>query len=1328
MGTAFTIAGVVAVVVIATAVLTTLVNVGGVHRYLIGLAQKEATAKLGVPVSIQNFTLHLAELRVDLYGTEIAGAAPLQRFPLLRVNHIEASLRIVSLLHLSWYLNRLQIDHPVVWIVHDKNGNSNLPRMAGNAGQSNQNLFRIEIRDTVVNNGALYLNDHSRLLNANLREFAAQIGYSNQPAYIGNLAYSDGHLQFGSLRPIPHNLSVSFAATPRELILNRAAIKAGRTTLVASGRLSDYSDPDVRIHYAATVDTGQLDSLLPQPPLQLTGLIQIDGDAAYRRAGAQPPLQALTLNGEVASDKLWLHKASIHVPLTHLTARFLLANGNASVSDFNAGAMGGEVTATASASDLGGKPHGSANASLRGVSLTAVQQALPYSGLSSVVTGQLTGSTSASWGPAAEDLEVKADFAIAGRMRQHAPHSELAATTLSQSATTLNRQQTGMPLESHIKGDYSRSHQRLHLADSYIRTPETTLSLTGSISRTSSLAVHLQANDLTELADFSDLLPGTKAAQTLRSLGLAGEASFQGTVSGTIAAPQITGHLAASPLHVNGSQWKTVRTDVQLSPTVIRLQNAHLELASQGQINLDANAALDHWSVSKTTQFAVSGEASNIDVADLRRLAHRNVPVTGILNARLHVHGNIEALDGSGSIHLTRATAYRQPVPSAVLSFSAAKGQIETNLGIDIAGGVVKAVASIRPDNRAYVAQITSSGVRLDEIQRLRSRGVNATGVIAFDAEGRGTLDNPEIKARLRISRAVIENHPISGVNLQINLEHRLMDASLKANVAQAPVEAQAKVSLTANYPADISLNTEPVPLQTLLALYRPELAASISGLTEVHLTLHGPLKNMKAIEGQATIPTLKISYQNRVNLAATAPIHVDYRDGLLNLQPVQISGTDTDLRLQGTIPLQDHTPTSLQVAGTIDLQIAQLFDPELRSAGTARINIHTSNAPNSGGFTGTVEIANASLASAAFPVGLQDGNGMLNVTGNRIDISSFRGTVGGGAVVAQGGVSLRPALAFDLGLTASDVNVLYPQGVRDSFSANLRFTGSYERALLGGSIAVSDVAFTPGFDFMSTATQFSGGVATPTAPGFLQNIALNVAVHSTETLSPVSRTLSAAGTAELEIRGTAAHPSLLGRVNLTGGSMLFHGNRYVLTGGTVQFVNPAQIRPVLNLSLSTTIQQYNIDLRFTGPADQLRGEYTSNPSLPRVDIISLLAFGTTTEASATGPNPANQAVKSLASQASGQITSRISKIAGISQLSVSPVLAGNTAQGPPGAVITIRQQVTGNLFVTFSTNVASTQSQTIQGEYRLSPRVSISATRDPNGGFAVDALIKRSW
>jgi translocation and assembly module TamB len=377
----------------------------------------------------------------------------------------------------------------------------------------------------------------------------------------------------------------------------------------------------------------------------------------------------------------------------------------------------------------------------------------------------------------------------------------------------------------------------------------------------------------------------------------------------------------------------------------------------------------------------------------------------------------------------------------------------------------------------------------------------------------------------------------------------------------------------------------------------------------------------------------------------------------------------------------------------------------------------------------GEIDIVDANLASNDIPAGLANGNGVLKLTSDHLNIASFQGTIGGGTVTAQGGVAFRPDIQFALGLAANGVRILYPQGMRESVDANLRFDGTTDNAVLGGTVNLANLSFTPAFDLSAFADQFSGGVAAPPSQGFAQNINLNIAVHSTNDVDLVSRALSINGSANLQVRGTAAEPVILGRVNLTGGDVILNGTRFVLTGGTVQFINPSQTEPVINLALNTTIQEYAIDLRFQGPVDQMHTEYSSNPSLPTADIINLLAFGETTEASANSTATTNQEAESIiASGVSSAVTSRVSKVAGISQLSISPVLAGSSSQGPPGANITIQQRVTSNLFVTFSTNVASTQSQTIQGQYQLSPRVALSATRDPNGGFAVDALIKKSW
>jgi translocation and assembly module TamB len=463
--------------------------------------------------------------------------------------------------------------------------------------------------------------------------------------------------------------------------------------------------------------------------------------------------------------------------------------------------------------------------------------------------------------------------------------------------------------------------------------------------------------------------------------------------------------------------------------------------------------------------------------------------------------------------------------------------------------------------------------------------------------------------------------------------------------------------------------------------------------------------------------------------LAASAPIHVDYKDGVINVQRSSVHGTDTDLQFEGSVPASGDGPMALMLVGSVNMQLAQLFNPDIRSSGQLKFNIDSHGPASGTNFAGQINIVDASFASNDLPVGLQHCNGVLMLTRDRLNISSFKGNIGGGTVTAQGGVAYRPSIQFDLGISAQGARILYPQGMRENVDANLRLSGTTETAVLGGAVHLSELSFTPAFDLSSFVGQFGGGVAAPPSRGLAQNIQLNVAVDSTSSVNLTSRALSLGGTANLHLRGTVADPVVLGRVNLNGGDIILNGNRFVLNGGTIQFVNPSETQPVMNVSLTTSIQQYNINLRFQGPVDKMRTQYSSDPALPAADIIHLLAFGETTEASAATATPANQAAESLvASQVSSQLTSRVSKIAGISQLSINPVLAGSSSQGPPGANITIQQRVTGNLFVTFSTNVASTQSQTIQGQYQVSPRVAFSATRDPNGGFALDTLIKKNW
>ena len=59
---------------------------------------------------------------------------------------------------------------------------------------------------------------------------------------------------------------------------------------------------------------------------------------------------------------------------------------------------------------------------------------------------------------------------------------------------------------------------------------------------------------------------------------------------------------------------------------------------------------------------------------------------------------------------------------------------------------------------------------------------------------------------------------------------------------------------------------------------------------------------------------------------------------------------------------------------------------------------------------------------------------------------------------------------------------------------------------------------------------------------------------------------------------------------------------------------------------------------------------------------------------------------------------------------------------------MTVQQQVTRNLTVTYVSNVGSTQQQVIQVEYNVNRNVSIVALSDYNGTFGIDLKIKNRF
>ena len=207
---------------------------------------------------------------------------------------------------------------------------------------------------------------------------------------------------------------------------------------------------------------------------------------------------------------------------------------------------------------------------------------------------------------------------------------------------------------------------------------------------------------------------------------------------------------------------------------------------------------------------------------------------------------------------------------------------------------------------------------------------------------------------------------------------------------------------------------------------------------------------------------------------------------------------------------------------------------------------------------------------------------------------------------------------------------------------------------------------------------------------------------------------------ANLRIRGSWEHPILLGHIHVLSGDLMFHGSRYQVARGDLNFANPFQLNPEINFEATTTIQQYEITLNFSGPANKVSLSYRSDPPLPSNDIITLLALGqTSTEAevrsggTGTGSGGVGTGASALLSEAiSSQVGGRLEKLFGITRFRVDPGLAEVASTGSEqnaAARVTVEQQI-------------------IQVEYNVNRNVSIVALRDQNGTFGVDVKIKKRF
>ena len=1293
--------------VVTTAVLLLKYN-HSFRQSLLAKVEHSVYDSTGAQLHVRDFNVNLSSLSVDLYGVVIHGTEPADQPPLLTADHVNADVNVDSLFQRKWHFQNIAVDHPEAHLLVNTAGENNLPKPRESTGKSKTNLFDLGIRRVVLDRGAVYYNDKKTPLQADLHDLELTAGYDpGQKRYMGHMSYDNGRLQYGQYAPLPHNLDATFSLTPDTFNLDRLALELGHSHAVLNASVQNYStEATVKANYNATLATGDFARVLKNPSIP-SGVIRLTGLVHYQQQPNRPFLETASIWGMLSSPDLYVRTSSVRTSVRNLSAKYKLENGNAEVENLRAEILDGRLDGRLTIRDLMGAGDGRLQASLRNVSLDLLQKVAKTNSLREAhLTGSISADAQASWARSLTNLTAHSDLTI--------------QASLGENPST--------PLNGMIHADYAARGSQLALHQSYIRTPQTAINLDGKIGQLSQLQVRMHTNDLHEVESLAANFKTASANATTQPLDLHGTATLNANITGSLNAPKIKGQLTANNLRVKNSAWKLLRTNISASPEQVALTNGDLQSATQGRFTFNIQSRLNHWKYTPSNPIVVNLAGTNISVADLEHLANKDYPITGTLALNVSVHGTQQNPVGRGTLTLADAKISDETVQKINVSFQGNGTALAANLAVHMPAGTVQGQATYYPRTQTYQAQVRSNGFQLARLEAVKARNVPVNGALNLNVTGRGSVKNPELLATIEIPTLQVQKQTIRGIKLQTHLQNHVADLALDSSIAETYVKARGSVGTQAPYMANVQLDTGRVTFAPILAIYAPAHANDITGQTELHAWVKGPLQHKDRVEAHVQVPQLAVNYK-QIHLAAAQPIRLDYQNEVAVLQPTSIEGTDTNIRLQAKVPVRNIKAASFLVKGGIDLRLAELIQPTLQSTGQIQFDIDSSRYTAGSNLNGQVRIVNATVHTPTSPVGLDHANGVISITKERVEISSFQATVGGGTITARGGVAYRPAIQFDLGMAAKQVRIRYPEGLRTVLNSNLSMTGSTQAATVSGQVLIQHISFTPDFDLTSFIGQFGNeGGSAPSSSGFEQRVKLDIAVQSTSQMQLQSSQVSLSGNANLRIAGTAAMPVILGRATLNSGEMFLAGNRYTLQNGTIDFLNPVRTQPVVNIRAQTKIDQYNIALNVEGPIERLHTEYTSDPTLPPVDIINLIATGKTTEAAAANPSPGitSGAESLLAQQVSNQVTSRVAKVAGISHLSIDPALGGSGEN--PGARIAIQQRVTGNLYVTFATDVTSTQRQAIEMQYQFNRTWSMNGVRDQNGGFGVDLHYKKDY
>ncbi|MDR3798833.1 MAG: hypothetical protein P4K93_11795, partial [Terracidiphilus sp.] len=500
----------------------------------------------------------------------------------------------------------------------------------------------------------------------------------------------------------------------------------------------------------------------------------------------------------------------------------------------------------------------------------------------------------------------------------------------------------------------------------------------------------------------------TGAAALPVSLG--GQADFHGTWTGSLTRPHIAGTVQATQLAVelpagSSSAPQIVRFDsvsasgLLYSPSQIAIQHAQLE---RGTTRISLNGTIDASpgaSPGREPVFDANAvlhahfDAANLEVADVQPFVTAgggpNLPLTGAFNARIAADGPLHALSASGSVQMERGSLYGDPI-SGLRVQAALAGQVLklTSASFNDAGGNVSGSGTFDFKADRFQVDARAQNVDIARLNFVRSRNFDATAKLSFAISGFGSLDDPRLEGHATLTALTYGGQQFGTLQVAAHSTGPTIEYNATTQLEQAGLTLHGQTTLHGDYPTHAQLEFSRFNLGTLLRMAHMAEFNGESALAGT-VSIDGPLAHPEQLHGEAKLRELAFTISG-VQLQGDGGLHATLAGGRIHLDPLHVTGDNTDLHMQGDVSLQGSQQLDVAASGSINLKLAETLDPDLTASGLSTFKVEAHGPLQHPNLQGSIDFQDGALSLEDLPNGLSQLHGTLEFNQNRLEVRNL--------------------------------------------------------------------------------------------------------------------------------------------------------------------------------------------------------------------------------------------------------------------------------------------------------------------------------------------------